>query len=1156
MRDKSELLLRDEYARRFAIYRIAEMLAADHLKEDGPREIRIEQGRPEWDDLVERWVEEGETIEHRWQVKRQSTRLSRAAFEELILAMTNSGTDFIAHFGLQDLVKIERIGEVRVLRDLCEDRLRGVRLEAIDFDDLAQILTKDERNWVDAIVRVLASTLGRTEGKSATFKLLRRLHVELLYDADELERRAVRCLKQVFIDAKAAWQTLHAHVSAKPQGHIRFTAMGLNEGPLRDARRRGGAVDNRFDLGSYLAKLPDWLEGPADRIETGLQANGQPIDFEHVCDTILNGQMAIITGPSGCGKTTLLRTLARALSARGAVPVYAEAKAFNDHLRSWLDEAVAPLLDDAFRALQWKALAEARRVVVIVDGLEEGKNKTKRLFEELNKSSTDASYTLVLASRERPARLIKDAAIEVRVGLPDTAAKQRLFTEFTGNREIDRAHAATLLKGLSTPLEVELAAKAVGDLPEHPTAYQLFDAYVRRVLREREEEDATTPTMRLLVGVAALMADRFATTITTPKLRSLGEKERGHSCPDPVTVALRTGLLVERAGYASFRHDLFRLFFEADGLLLANSDDVETLAGLVARPRYHELSELILGALNEPEDAESFVRRCSDEKLLVRALEGHVGCIAERAAERVIDETLSTIREEWAHLPVPQIYEGSERCCQALRQLSRCEQARMWAAGRLLCHGKLWNQVISIIHTLDRWIQKIPAPEGVSVTQVRDEMIGTLYVFSSPCSSIISSVHAHRWGVKEELWMTSLGAALLPILQEPDQWSPGVAILIGGLAPWHTPTLHVHLPPWFEACWKSGSYHVRRCAAESLSYAASDLTGPVKEAIIDQLQRIWERARIIVGPMEPILQTLITLGVIKDPSDDYTDTGINEVHRALSESETEDSHRSSYYAFTQQFDEYVGGAYFNAIQALDAEQRITLLCRAAKGAHQIEWSEPATILEELLASGDSRASDAFLYWARVPLKRTLMDNEGVTAFIYANTGLGKLGLADIEAGPLPASTEDHLWFHVGAMMRYLHAPGADTSSVRFRELWRKIRLENPWLVCDALRRTLRACESSSPGRSGLVRDLTECFPTETCALAAQALSDGISEELRRSHRTLRGPHLDAISYTTYVLERFGNSAHIGLLDKLVEDPDWGSSAIDAIRAIRNRETGS
>jgi len=78
MRDQSNLLLCDDYGRRFAVLRMAEMLADSALERDGALEIRIEHGVPDGDDLVELRMEEGQKVEHRWQVKRQSTPLDRA----------------------------------------------------------------------------------------------------------------------------------------------------------------------------------------------------------------------------------------------------------------------------------------------------------------------------------------------------------------------------------------------------------------------------------------------------------------------------------------------------------------------------------------------------------------------------------------------------------------------------------------------------------------------------------------------------------------------------------------------------------------------------------------------------------------------------------------------------------------------------------------------------------------------------------------------------------------------------------------------------------------------------------------------------------------------------------------------------------------------
>jgi len=495
---------------------------------------------------------------------------------------------------------------------------------------------------------------------------------------------------------------------------------------------------------------------------------------------------------------------------------------------------------------------------------------------------------------------------------------------------------------------------------------------------------------------------------------------------------------------------------------------------------------------------------------------------------------------QWRHLAIPARPAEVEDWWALVPPLSSPERALMGAAAGMLAQGEFWTLLVAAISTLDRWWLGITQADG-------NKAVGSLHIFNGGCPIVRSA------GGRAEGKTPNLEAAILSILTNPKKLSPGVHLIIAKLAPWLSPAVQAHFPQWFASCWGSRLWHVRCEAARVARYVVRDLSESIKSELIPIFERIWKDTKVVVGPEHDVLAVLVELGVVEDPSFDYEHAANVELEDALVSVETAEACREAYFAFERQFEEFIGDAYCRAIMSLNYDQRVILLCRAAKGALGAdELAEPSTILQELVASEDARAIDALVGWAQVPLKRTFMSNEGYQAFILANAGLGRLRHPNYNIGIRPESVEDRIWYDIGTIIRHLHVQNPELTAPIFEQAWANLQQEEPWQVLESLMQTF---DTRLDTRSNFqLVDPSSHFPQEVRRVILKALSLGISESLRKNHRTCRGPHLDPISYAFYILERVGTESDAKVLDRFVDDADWGRDAIDAVITIRNRES--
>lgn len=439
---KAHLWRCDRYHRLLALWRGALILSCDATERPGPRALQLESSLdPEWDDLVE--MREDATGARElvgWQVKLQSSPMAASLFKEMLRALRVSQRLGRGILAIPSDIPIGGAGELRPLKSMCE----RAQEPGCDGASFAGTLTEAQRRWWTFLETIAGNS------PEDVLRLLQRLDVEFVPDAEWLKLQANLLLSELFVDAadaRTALDTLDAFFS--DVGDVAFVDAGvLEEGPLAKLadRRRPTARTTRtarrkflLEVDAHVRSRPalaglggvcvtlDTVWVDAHRLRGSRELEGRSL-ADWLQTITSNGRTVVLLGDVGSGKTETLVRTAGELARRAAVlpampvPVLIEARML---VERGLEGAAVT---------RWKVVQEdVRRVlaalalplVLLVDGLDEAGIEAEEAIEACRRQLGDRAHAIVVTTRPvlRP-RFPK--AIELWLE-PWTAAESEAF---------------------------------------------------------------------------------------------------------------------------------------------------------------------------------------------------------------------------------------------------------------------------------------------------------------------------------------------------------------------------------------------------------------------------------------------------------------------------------------------------------------------------------------------------------------------------------------------------------------------------------------------------------------------------------------------------------------------------------------------------------
>ncbi len=272
-----------------------------------------------------------------------------------------------------------------------------------------------------------------------------------------------------------------------------------------------------------------------------------------------------------------------------------------------------------------------------------------------------------------------------------------------------------------------------------------------------------------------------------------------------------------------------------------------------------------------------------------------------------------------------------------------------------------------------------------------------------------------------------------------------------------------------------------------------------------------------------------------------------ELSEILSRPDDAENRQRAYAAVSCIFEDVYQGVYWDAIKALDLADQVGLYTIAALGAPEYGFSTN-WILWELVKLRDPGALPASVRWLAVPRSDVTNPQGATSCFIASVIGCAQHLSAPPAFGETPTD-ESRAWRAYGIILYWLNRPGLPIASVRERSLaaWGELLGNLAFHSIDPLQQFEHASILHGQGRDELVTALANAFPAEL----RRALEFGLQHHGRLSS-LFRGSWgaRDRVKFIIRWLAVVGDLHTIRLLEPLIDTPEVGREAVEAVRALQ------
>jgi len=316
------------------------------------------------------------------------------------------------------------------------------------------------------------------------------------------------------------------------------------------------------------------------------------------------------------------------------------------------------------------------------------------------------------------------------------------------------------------------------------------------------------------------------------------------------------------------------------------------------------------------------------------------------------------------------------------------------------------------------------------------------------------------------------------------------------------------------------------------------------DVIINSLR--WETLALY-GGLEPLVSAESALSEMRGiiVSNAITEPSLVHTAAVCDESPAGFLARQAHGCLSRIFEDIFQGAYYEAYSELSDEEKCDILCLAAEAPQGFctDW-----ILRELSRYGGRRALPVYEHFASRLDTDAFCVQESVAAFAIGIEGYARF--SEIPARYQGGNSPGHLaWETIGEILFWCcRAHAGDDNSQRIRDLWARLEGAAGLGAADALYQLAhsrwRLEERSGAGElittfADQVRPILQCCLEHRHSLPS-IFRYGGSQDPGVTHFLIDG------------LGKVGDGASISILQPLVDDPQCGKDAIEAIRSIRRR----
>ena len=356
--------------------------------------------------------------------------------------------------------------------------------------------------------------------------------------------------------------------------------------------------------------------------------------------------------------------------------------------------------------------------------------------------------------------------------------------------------------------------------------------------------------------------------------------------------------------------------------------------------------------------------------------------------------------------------------------------------------------------------------------------------------------------------------------------------------------------------WDTAPYHLRLVLVDA--------------AIICTMRDDVERMRLVAAIRDlpcssnvllssEITRALVHLGDLEDFEDGYVSTVEEQIRRCLDEPNSAERCKLAINLYAGQFEDILGSAHIQAIEQLGIVDRKVFLGMAATGATDEPIIRVPLLIElgSLCDSGDGRW---FARWTGPVRIDEVMLGDGIAVFVTAHIIMARLrcglpkdqGIADFQGSrELDACGKILYW------RNRLDLSGA----MRQRECGKALSILVQDKSCVSLD-VIRRCEHQHisnldrlPGTENIITSILNSFPEEVVQICRRSLAEP-SRLITYYPALAQSDRRKNLIFAINVIGLYGNSTDLPMLRDTANDPDLGSSAIEAVRALDDRLASS
>jgi Nuclease-related domain len=912
-------------------------------------------------------------------------------------------------------------------------------------------------------------------------------------------------------------------------------------------------LDAELLLTAYGEAFADTYGAPAaELVAISCQCESELQSSDAVLERSGADSSVLLVGPSGCGKTLLSYKMAIAALARGCVPIILPAKDFEGSLRDVANREATLLGAPSAQAILSAARRLDRQLLLVVDGYNECTPAERQRLTRSMAAAVKRYDAQAVLSSQSP--LERDDLLPARiyaVQQPDKKAKLTIARQVAG---VGSDILEPLLDTVGSGLEAKMVGQLGPRLPIGASRYGLFDAYVRERLGS-----AASDGIRALSRIAGMMTDRVSFGLSVRELDRLSDRE---GVSGTLLQTLRgSNILQTRGDRVSFSHEMFLNVFAAEAIVRRSNGDAEAVVAALRLPQHIEVRPLVLGAIDDDTVRRQVLLQQSDARTIRACLAGQCGRDAQLWANQRIDEVLGRLDEEIERVAFEiekeKAFFGIRAKSGTIRDWSAEDRAVLDAIPYGLMTGYRLDEVLRLIGKMDqRLVEEHRRLRGEAEEQkvaLRSGLYAACYVSRGWENFGLARicVPVQSGGLYSEPAVAA-DVNLLGRLAS-DSLSPGQVGLLIGLnryADRKGPSIAGVLPSLLSRYWPYAAYHLRLELMEAAAFGGHSMTEDERLASIAAIEALPPAQHPFISTA--IVDALKALGALDDDQAEYVETVKGMIAEALADQSNPLMWDIAVGLWNGQFDHPYDGAYWEAWNDLSPTDRKALLVMAAQSIENESMFVPS-LIGELASHADPAVGTLIARWTGLPPTKQVMMHDAIRDFEMAHAALARLRCPPADRPSEMPSAAGETLLACGDLLYWLNRDDLPLTG-------RKLKCAAPLSVLsrhdagvaaavmgEFFRSDMMFSESARrlPGSEPVITSFGQVFPDQVAAIYRAALEN----------QTIQTGYFDffriedVIEKALSILGHFGDASDIRLLRLWSVHPDFGRSAIQAIKEI-------